>query len=238
MVFFAREYFFPFGCSICGCDLLKIDEAFYGLCENCRGGIERELNENNAGEMCGYCGRPLISEHERCLSCRNGENRSYDRVKVLFPYTGKYRQLLTAYKFKKNLSVGNYLAEKIQEEVARLNLPPDARIVPVPARPGKIRRMGWDQIEHLARLLETSHGNNKLAINRCLKRMPSKSQKELGRENRRRNLRGRIVTVKQVSLTAVVLDDVMTTGATLDACAAALKESGAQTVYGLCLFYD
>jgi len=236
LLFFLRELFFPFGCSICGEDLLGAAEAFYGLCADCRGGIERELAENRAGETCDYCGKPLISEHGRCLSCREGEGLSYDRVKVLFPYTGKYRKLLAAYKFGKNPAVGNFLAEKIVETIANGAFPPQAAIVPVPPRPGKIRTTGWDQVEYLARLLEKNNGG--FAIVRCLKRLPSISQKKLGRENRRSNLRGRIVTVRQVPQTAIVLDDVMTTGSTLDACATALKEAGTQAVYGLCLFYD
>ena len=237
-VFFAREYFFPFGCSLCGADLFSDGEAWYGLCAACRDGIERELAENRAGESCDYCGKPLISEHGRCLSCREGEGRSFDWVKVLFPYTGKFRRLLAAYKFAKNPAVGNFLAEKILEAVDCF--PPEAQIVPVPPRPGKIHQTGWDQVEYLTRLLERNGGGaiHRLAVHRCLKRMPSKSQKELGRENRRSNLQGRIAAVRQVPQTAVVLDDVMTTGSTLDACAAALKEAGAQTVYGLCLFYD
>jgi ComF family protein len=234
VVFFVREYFFPFGCSMCGADLFSDDDAWYGLCGPCRDGIERELEESRAGETCDYCGKPLISEHGRCLSCREGEGRSFDRVKVLFPYTGKYRRLLAAYKFGKNPAVGYFLAEKIMEAVGCF--PPEAQIVPVPPRPGKIRKTGWDQVEYLARLLERNGGAP--VISRCLKRMPSKSQKELGRENRRSNLRGRIMPVRQVPQIAVVLDDVMTTGSTLDACAAALKEAGSQTVYGLCLFYD
>jgi len=237
-VFLVREYFFPFGCSMCGADLYSDAEAWYGLCRTCRAGIERDLEENRAGEACDYCGKPLISEHGRCLSCREGEVRSFDRVQVLFPYTGKYRRLLAAYKFGKNPAVGNFLAEKMVETIGCF--PPEAMIVPVPPRPGKIRKTGWDQIEYLTRLLERNGGGvlHRPAISRCLKRMPSKSQKELGRENRRSNLRGRIVPVRQVPHIAVVLDDVMTTGSTLDACAAALKEAGAQTVYGLCLFYD
>jgi len=234
--FFLREYLFPFGCSICGADLLSVSEALYGLCEDCKADIERELEENRMGEVCDYCGKPLISEHGRCLSCREGEGLSYDWVKVLFPYTGKYRMLLAAYKFSKNPAVGNFLAEKILDALSCEAFPPEAAIVPVPPRPGKIRKMGWDQVEYLARLLKKNKRSP--AIVSCLKRMPSKSQKELSRENRRSNLRGRIVTVRQVPQVAVVLDDVMTTGSTLDACAAALKEAGTQAVYGLCLFYD
>ena len=114
-----------------------------------------------------------------------------------------------------------------------------AEIVPVPSRPGKIRKNGWDQVEYLAKLIEKKHARyGNFPVNRCLKRLPSKSQKELGRENRKTNLKGRIVTVKQPPKTAIVIDDVMTTGSTLDACASALKEGGTQTVYGLCLFYD
>ena len=237
-IFYLREYFFPFGCSLCGASLVGGGETWRGLCETCHAGIEREIEENRAGEFCDCCGKPLISEHDRCIVCRQEESRSFDRVNVLFPYTGKYRQLLSAYKFGKNLSVGNFLAEKIRQTLTR-DFPPEARIVPVPPRPGKIHSGGWDQVEYLARLLERGSEKGKgLPVDRCLKRLPSISQKELGRENRRSNLRGRIIPIKQVPKIAVILDDVMTTGSTLDACAAALKEAGAQTVYGLCLFYD
>ena len=163
----------------------------------------------------------------------------YDRAAVLFPYSGKYRKLLTSYKFRKNIALGNYFAGKIREEIESWQIPEEARIVPVPPRPGKMRENGWDQVEFLARLLERAGKTSGcLPVIRCLKRLPSQSQKELGLENRRTNLKGRIVPVRNVPKFAVLLDDVMTTGSTLDACAAALKKTGTETVFGLCLFYD
>ncbi|HCC37111.1 MAG TPA: ComF family protein [Treponema sp.] len=241
-VFFLREYFFPAGCALCGAGLLSADESWYGLCENCRGTLDEEtawlrVPQSNGGR-CDLCGKLLISEHDRCISCRNNEERGYDKLLTVFPYTGKYRALFAAYKFGKNLAVGRFFAEKIAEAMRTFadnenGALPD--IVPVPPRPGKIKTAGWDQVEYLTRLLERGMCGDAFATRRCLKRLPSKIQKQLDRKSRLENLRGRIVPVKKAPVFAVILDDVITTGSTMDVCASALKERGSKTVYGISL---
>ncbi|GHV89510.1 amidophosphoribosyltransferase [Spirochaetia bacterium] len=241
MIFQLREFFFPRFCALCGASLLGREEAWYGLCQDCRLGLHDE-----EGPRCSRCGRPLISELDLCLPCRNkgaGEGEtssavpcegSCDRIVVIFPYTGRYRKLLGAYKFGRNPALGHFLEEKLLAGVQRLSPQAPAVLCPVPPRPGKIRRTGWDQVEYLAKLLE----GDKLPVQRCLKRLPSRSQKTLDREHRLTNLKGRFIPVKKIPPELILFDDVITTGATLEACAAALKAAGAERVYGIGLFYD
>jgi len=246
---FAREIVFPGGCALCGKALRQMNSAFFGLCDPCR-----EILAIPAAERgrCVRCGQPLISEAGTCLSCRNGPEHSFDLVIPLFPYSGKYKKILSAYKFEKKLSLGNFFAgqlgqglELLQKELSFDLHMNDGNVpgpcwVPVPPKPGKIKRTGWDQIEYLARLLERA----RLPVVRCLKRLASESQKELNREKRRENLKNRILVqkpggmYKAVPKTAILFDDVYTTGSTMDACASALKSGGAERVYGICLCYD
>jgi ComF family protein len=231
LLFSLREFFFPSGCGLCGAALIEPGEAEYGLCASCRESLEPPVQ----GAVCGRCGRPLISEIGRCLACRGQEDWNCASVTLLYPYMGKYRQLLGAYKFKKNLGVGNFLARCLAERLAgRMEELPGFTLVPVPPRPGKIRKSGWDQVEYLARRLE----GEGLAVSRCLKRLPSQTQKKLGRQDRLQNLKGRFSAKAAVPKRALIFDDVMTTGATLEACAAALREAGAEEVRGICLFFD
>ena len=232
---YIREYLFPADCALCGGELADREEAWYGLCKPCRAGLTLD-----GDERCSICGRPLISEQGVCMQCRGrGEAEPqahvFDSALSLFPYAGKYRKLLGAYKFGKNLPLGNFLAERIVEALDRL--PPDSREglpVPVPPRPGKIRKTGWDQVACLGgRLAKLGRRPQS-----CLKRLPSKSQKELDRTDRKTNLAGKIICVRPPPKIAILFDDVITTGATLDACAAALKGAGTEKVYAVCLFYD
>jgi ComF family protein len=241
IVFLLREYFFPSGCALCGRFLIGAGECWYGLCEDC---MEALKEEGPGGkDRCDCCGRPLVSEQGRCMQCRRGEVPCFDRIVTLYPYRGRYRRLLGAYKFGKNLSLGHFLAERIGEtltwvlDLYRGEAAAPA-LVPVPPRPGKLKKTGWDQVEYLTGLLEKGGASPLPLVRRCLRRLPSRVQKELDREHRRKNLQGKIMVRDGAPETAILLDDVITTGSTMDVCAAALKAGGAKRVLGICLFYD
>ncbi len=110
-------------------------------------------------------------------------------------------------------------------------------LVPVPPRPGKIKEKGWDQIDELAGILKKSHGIQVLGD--ILERKSQGQQKKLSRQERlgalgasydlRPNIQG-------LPKEAVLLDDIVTTGATMEKCAWLLKKAGVQKVWGLALF--
>ena len=216
-------------------------DALYGLCRPCRESLAIPAAERG---RCQVCGQPLISEQGTCLSCRNGPERSFDRLIALYPYMGKYKKILGEYKFKKRLCLGNFFVKKIWDGLDLLlekETKNDFFLVPVPPRPGKIKHHGWDQIDYLAKLPEINF-KQKISLQCCLKRLPSVSQKKLNKENRQQNLKGKIIVKDNFTLpqqkTAIIFDDVYTTGATMDACAAALKTAGVERVLGVCLCYD
>ena len=265
IIYYLREYFFPFGCAGCGKPLGPAD-ARYGLCEKCRAAFGIALV---AGRRCRYCGKPLISERETCLSCRenfadenltgekaaSGNDGRYSEhvkmLRILFPYVGKFRTVLGSFKFDKATGLGVFFArclslslETFGRQVLEAEGLDKAVWVPVPPRPGKLKSQGWDQVEFMAKQLGKTGGKTGCApvdlcppVKRCLKRLPSKTQKTLNREERFANIKGRIRCVKKPPEIAILFDDVVTTGATIDACAAALLEAGAKQVYAVCLFY-
>jgi ComF family protein len=226
----AREALFPRHCGVCGGSLFSAGEAWYGLCADCAAVLTVDTERR-----CVSCGKPLISEQDQCLPCREG-NCGLDGNFSVYPYAGPWRKLLSSYKFEKNRALGNYLSEKLVEAAALAGFcgggkePP---WVPVPPRPHKIFRTGWDQVAYLGLLLSKMG----LPVYPCLKRLPSQTQKKLDREERMTNLKGRVICVKRPPSELILFDDVITTGATLNACAAALRERGALRVHALSLFY-
>ena len=237
IVSFIHEYLFPARCAICHTMLLDGTESGCGLCADCA-----PLFTVPDYKRCALCGRRINTYHEQCKECRNGETRhSFDKVICLYPYTGLYRQLLSAYKFKMMKQLGNFLTEKIVEAFSLFSEPLDNFfLVPVPPRHGKMKSCGWDQVEFMACRLESMRLSSKsalLPVKRCLKRLPSPEQKQLNMKQRKVNITGHIICTKEAPRQVIVFDDVYTTGSTMDACAAALKTGGAKRVYGICLFH-
>jgi len=226
-----KNFLFPDSCALCGGGLIG-EEIRSGLCDNCRASLVPIQ-----GDKCRMCGKPLISEKETCLSCRNGASPSWDRLWVLFPYIGKYRKLLGAYKFEGKKALANFFVEKVLEVINSDPELKEAVFVPVPPRPEKIKMSGWDQVDFLIKKIKKI-GRDDVSVSRCLKRSKSKVQKRLNRSQRMENLKGRVFMNETAPKTALVIDDVITTGSTMEICSSVLKKGGAEKIYGLCLFYD
>lgn len=223
------NFLVPQACVVCGAPSGRC----IPLCRVCE--TQWLALQDVPGDRCIRCGRLLISAHVCCIDCRTVTPlQIIDRVYPLYSYDRTAQELLAAWKIGGCFGLTGFFARRMAGKLAEF---PDIPVVPVPPRPGKIRKKGWDQIDRLARKLEKSYG---IPVCRCLNRSSGIQQKKLGRKEREINLRGSIGMKKGMSVTGtvIVLDDIMTTGATLESCAAALRESGAEHVYGLTLFYD
>jgi ComF family protein len=123
------------------------------------------------------------------------------------------------------------------EQMARLNFPQDVReerdlIVPVPLAPGRARERGYNQSELLARILGRRW--NVPVVEALVRGRATETQTRLTPGDRLRNVAGAFATVPGSDQLAgrhvLLVDDVVTTAATLNACAKALHESGARII--------
>jgi ComF family protein len=153
----------------------------------------------------------------------------------LFRYAGDLRALVLSYKSRGRRALAPWFATVLAETLrdryqGRL-------VVPVPPRPGKLRRKGWDQVEDIVRILERRFG---VPVERVLQRVDGIEQKALDFNHRAANVQGRICLRKacMVPVDPILFDDVMTTGATLSECAAVLKAAGAIHVDALAICAD
>ena len=217
----------PYRCVICGTNLFseKIP-----LCGPCADKLVPNLNKG-----CIKCGKTLISEIELCLRCRD-RDFSFDSSFSLFPYSSFIKDLLKAYKFHGVLPLADYFSGLIYD--AHKLIYADIPVIPVPGGVTGIKLRGWDHIDKIADRLEAQYGIN---ICRCLKRKPGKAQKTLTYEERLKNLENKIGFIPIESglpSEAVLMDDVFTTGATLNECAKVLKTAGIKRVYSITLAID
>jgi len=227
----AANQIFPLYCVLCFHKLDPQDGNDIPLCAQCR-----QRLPFLEGGRCRHCGRPLYSEKDICYPCRD-KNPQYQELEALFPYKGQAAALLKAYKMGKRPSLAPFFASLVAKKILdRWN---SWTIVPVPPRAEKLQQREWDQVEALARILEKKG----IKVARPLARIPSREQKSLDRADRlvnakasyRLNAKGKDGLL---GLSILLLDDVCTTGATLDACASVLLEAGAKVVCGIVLAVD
>lgn len=236
---------FPASCRLCAGELA--DAGGIGVCRACW-----EKVESWQGAVCAHCGLPFASpEAERaedvvCAKCRQGEY-AFDLGRSFGLYRGSLRGLILLLKFRRS----DRLAEPLGALLVPVWIstvgdvsPESAVIVPVPLYRSRERERGFNQAELLARGLQ--HGLKKAGSGRAprvesglLRRIkPTLPQTGLTPRMRQENVHGAfaVSSPERVRDRLVVLvDDVMTTGATLSACGAALRRAGASQIVALTL---
>ena len=216
------DFFFPQACMGCG----KVGDF---ICVSCSRKMSRILPP-----LCQRCGRPQ-SSGVYCAECW-GSKSSLDAVRSVFIFDGIVRQAVHELKYRNVQAVAGRLAGFMSAYFVEYGLSGDM-LVPVPLHEKRLRERGYNQSLLLA--AELSKQLSMAANPSLLKRVRNTGPqaRSSGVYERRVNMENTFVCTsgQPAGRDIVVIDDVCTSGATLESCAAALKAAGADRVLGFTL---
>ena len=221
----AHEAVFGRNCVCAACDEDVFSDSLF--CERCLASLPA-----NAGFICSKCGRAIEAEYPVCLECK-AHMPEYDAARSAFRYEGQVIGLIKKFK-----TGGRYLAEAFAErmEPVRQKYFADADLlVCVPMTEAARKKRGYNQAALLASALARRCGVA-YAPEALVKSRDTAAQKQLSAAERAKNLAGSFRVHERALCRGrhiVIVDDVLTTGATADAVARALRGAGAGRVYVL-----
>lgn len=218
----ALDFLFPRWCVGCG------GEGSF-LCTSCRQSLPRI-----APPLCPRCGRPY-SGGGLCPGCAEWP-ASIDGIRSPFRFEGTVRQAVHRFKYDNLRALAKPLAELLSDYV-ELHPIPGEILVPVPLHRKRLRERGYNQSGLLARELGRIMRLHVIADCLVRERHSHPQARTSTVEERRSNVLD-VFTCRDSRLRdrkVLLIDDVSTSGATLDACAAAVKRSGATSVWALVL---
>lgn len=214
------DFFYPRSCVIC-----KKVGGF--LCEDCIP-LLREV----PGSFCSICGTPFVSmvKPHPCAKCVK-ERPHYDKHRSVFVFGEESQKLIHLFKYHSQFWLKKVFVsyfEKIKGEFSEVDC-----IIPVPLHGTQLRKRGFNQSLHIAKLWG-SLLSKPVQKNALVRKRMTRSQTGLTRSDRQKNIRGAFDTRSGFRFlknkTVMLVDDVHTTGVTLNESAKVLKEAGARKV--------
>lgn len=214
------ESLFPenFTCDLCGSETFGTN-----LCPDCKNSVIK-----NDGNTCPVCGRQTVA-NEICIECKHSLPL-YDKAVSPLVYENGTVKLIQKFK-NGNAYLKNYFALLIAEKLE--NFPDFDLIVYVPSAAKSLRRRGYNQSFLLAQSVSQKTGKP-LLKNAVIKTKETLHQKELNGSERAENLKNSFKVAKRSeikNMRVLVIDDVLTTGATANEISRILIAAGANKVY-------
>lgn len=227
-------------CALCGCPLPHLSTV--PICAVCWAGIPVL-----SGPACLRCGDTLESPAYRgesaglCRVCRLAPP-PFRRAVAYGPYDGRMKAAIHALKYGRLQPASRPLGRMLALAIARLadEAPSAMLVIPVPLHRSRIARRGFNQSRALARAalrsLAASHPHWRLTLasGTLLRQRPTESQAGLSPRQRRLNLRGAFTVSDPAAVEGrhiLLIDDILTTGATARAASSALLRAGAASVW-------
>ena len=220
------RFLYPPTCVLCG----GKGAAGKDLCADCFA----ELPWNR--HACPRCAAPLPPDTDTplCGDCIR-QLPSWDAARSPLAYGFPVDKLIQRFKFEGDLAVGRLLGSLLAEYIAAGDDRPDC-IVPVPLHASRLKERGFNQAVELARPV-SRRMKVKVRLDLCERSRATQVQSTLDADERRKNLKDAFTVKAPVQgLHLVLLDDVVTTGATAESLAKALREAGARriTLWSVC----
>jgi competence protein ComFC len=234
------EILFPRKCKVCK-STQKINE--YNICPVC------EANIKPIFYQCKKCGEPGYKQMETCHNCKSTKI-FYDATCIPFYYQGAIKKLIHSFKYSKRCDISNYfyslLINNKRLEVYFKKNKWDY-FIPVPLHKSRLRERGYNQSFILAEILNSifcvSYAPIPILDNTLIRTKKTKPLFDLNKEERLKQLSGAFKLdekkedmIKNKNI--LLIDDIMTTGSTLNECAKILKEKRAKTVDLFALSHD
>jgi ComF family protein len=227
---------FPAPCRICEATLTTASRI--PVCSTCLSSLQPL-----AGAGCQKCGRPFVSDvaaastaaQPLCHLCRR-DVYHFDLARSFAVYNDAMVRAIVLLKYHAVTPLGGWFAARLAEVVARNPKAFAADVVvPVPLHASRLRERGYNQAELIARPLARRLGLPLRAV-LLVRTKPRPDKLKLTRKERWQTVRGAYAmradsTIDKVRV--LLVDDVFTTGATLDACARVLRQAGASRVVAL-----
>ena len=214
------DLLFPPECAVC-----SREGSF--LCAGCEPILPRL-----SPPYCRKCAEPDAAPV--CSWCR-ADAPAYERIRAPYRYTGPVRDMVHDLKYGNIRALAPTLGGLLADYLGSLRFEADV-ISPVPLHPKRERSRGYNQSHLLAREV-SRQVQIPMADDRLLRSMDTPPQVAMsGREERRQNIEGAFECTRDATgLRVLLIDDVVTTGSTMSACASVLKDAGARSVLGLAL---